>query len=342
MRNLFKSGFKSGILLTITAIVSLAALKAEAALLVASRGSNQVLRYDDQTGAFIDVFISDGVDGPAYLTYGPDGNLYVADYYSSSVLRYSPEGKFIDVFIPPGSGGLVNPETIKFGSDGNLYVSGPYDPGLQRYDGKTGAYIDTVVATVPSTGNSLFSPDFALGPDNNIYISSVFPTGGVLKYDQQTKTTSVFIPPSSSPEIPGGEAFGPDGNLYVGDFIFSNASIRKYDSKTGALLGTFVQPGSGGLSGASRLSFEPDGNLYVSSFGSNSILRYNGTTGAFVDAFVPSGSGGLNNPIGFLFTRPPVSVPEPTSDWAIFGVCAYLGASAVLKSKQKKQRSANL
>jgi streptogramin lyase len=341
MRNLYKSP----ILLTIIAVLSLTALKAEAALLVASRGSNTILRYDDKTGDFIDAFIppgSGGLDGPSYVVYGPDDNLYVADYYNSRVLRYnSKTGDFIDVFVPSDSGGLIHPETIEFGPDGDLYISGLDGNGLRRYDGKTGAFIDTVVASDPSTGNSLSSPNFTFGSNNDIYISSVFPTGGVLKYEEQTGKTSVFIPPSSSPEIPGGLTFGPDGNLYVEDFI-PNASIRRYDGKTGALIDTFVPAGSGGLSNASRLIFRPDNYLYVTSFSSNSVLRYDAKSGTFIDAFIPSGSSGLLDPIGLTFTPTPVSVPEPTSYVSILGIGAFLGANLVLKSKKKAEISQSL
>ncbi|MEZ6071761.1 MAG: hypothetical protein R3C10_16230 [Pirellulales bacterium] len=42
-------------------------------------GTNQVLRYNGTSGAFIDVFATTPVDSqPADLRFGPDGNLYVA------------------------------------------------------------------------------------------------------------------------------------------------------------------------------------------------------------------------------------------------------------------------
>jgi DNA-binding beta-propeller fold protein YncE len=66
----------------------------------------------------------------------------------------------------------------------------------------------------------------------------------------------------------------------------------------------FVSAGSGGLTKPARgSSFGPDGNLYVTSAGSNAVLRYDGHTGAFMDAFVPSGSGGLKSPVDVAFDR---------------------------------------
>src|SRR5262249_57877920 len=47
------------------------------------------------------------------------------------------------------------------------------------------------------------------------------------------------------------------------------------------------------------LAFGPDGNLYVSSYGTNSVLRYNGATGGFLGTF--ASGGGLNQPLELVF-----------------------------------------
>jgi WD40 repeat protein len=69
---------------------------------------------------------------------------------------------------------------------------------------------------------------------------------------------------------------------------------------TGALIDTFVAPGSGGLTGPTSLIFGADGNLYVSNGNSNNILRFNGATGEFIDALVTVGDE-LLEPRGLLF-----------------------------------------
>jgi uncharacterized repeat protein (TIGR01451 family) len=98
---------------------------------------------------------------------------------------------------------------------------------------------------------------------------------------------------------PEGIAVAPDGNVYIGDF--ANNSVSKY-SPDGTLIGTFIPPGSGGLSGPRALIFGPDGKLYVSSsYMDNRVLQYDGTTGAPLGAFVTNGLGGLANPHGLVF-----------------------------------------
>lgn len=65
----------------------------------------------------------------------------------------------------------------------------------------------------------------------------------------------------------------------------STHSVKRFHGLTGAFLGDFVTPGSGGLGGPQGIAFGPDGNLYVSSRDSDAVLRYNGQTGAFMGVF---------------------------------------------------------
>jgi len=119
-------------------------------LYVASNITDEVLRYNGTTGAFIDVFVSafsGGLNGPQDPVFGPDGNLYVVSGFTKEVLRYfGTTGAFINVFVSVGSGGLNTPEGLVFGSDGNLYVGGLNTDDVLRYNGTTGAFIDAFVS----------------------------------------------------------------------------------------------------------------------------------------------------------------------------------------------------
>jgi outer membrane protein assembly factor BamB len=90
-------------------------------------------------------------------------------------------------------------------------------------------------------------------------------------------------------------------DLFVASF--SSGSILRFSS-SGTLLGSFVTPGSGGLTRPAAPVFGPDGNLYVLDNGGNRVLRYNGSSGAFMDAFVPSvlgPEGSVFGPDGNLY-----------------------------------------
>jgi len=92
-------------------------------------------------------------------------------------------------------------------------------------------------------------------------------------------------------------------NLLVGSW--GTHSIRLYDGQTGAFLGDFVEPGSGGLSTPDGMDYGPDGNLYVASSDTNAILRFDGQTGDLIDVFATerlSAPGNLQfGPDGLLY-----------------------------------------
>jgi hypothetical protein len=137
----------------------------------------------------------------------------------------------------------------------------------------------------------------------NLYVGSC-ENARVLRYDAATGAfLGIFVAPGSGGlDCPWGLVFGPDGHLYVANFDddpATIASVLRYHGQTGAFLGAFVAPGSGGIDGPEGLTFGPDGNLYVAS--NNGVLRYNGSTGAFLGVFVPTGSGGLASPADVVF-----------------------------------------
>ena len=61
-------------------------------------------------------------------------------------------------------------------------------------------------------------------------------------------------------------------------------AVKKYDM-SGAYLGDFVTPGSGGLSSTEDILFHPDGSVLVTGFGNSSIKQYDGATGSFLGDF---------------------------------------------------------
>lgn len=281
-------------------------------LLVSSFNSDQVLRYDQQTGNFIKVF----AHGPVTpepgdlcfncfggLTYGPDGNLYVVSQSTHNVMRFDgTTGAFIDTFIPAESGGLLLPSFLIFGPDGKLYVSSFTDQVL-RYDGQTGDFLD-----VFAEGNGLdASFGMAFGPDDNVYVVSGR-SDQVLRYHGTTGTFIDVFAAHTSLLFPADLTFGPDDNLYVPGAGSSN--VVRFDGQSGDFIDSFVASVSNGLSSVTSLEFGPDNKLYVLDFFANQVLRYDSHTGAFIDDFIPAGSGGLNGAVALTFV--PNIAPVPT------------------------------
>jgi sugar lactone lactonase YvrE len=274
-------------------------------LYVACRFTDQVLEYDGKTGAYLGVVIPAGANpsgtnplhAPWAVTFGPDGNLYVAGVLSNNVLRYNMTTGAVDEFVS-SSAGLWHPR-IEFGPEGNLYVTNgdagpsdtsPFQDQVLRFQGPTS----------PSPGSPLPAPG---------------------------QTGAVFVPAGTaggSLDNPTDAAWGPDGNLYVASWRTN--SVNRYDATTGAYMGAFVAPGSGGLTGAAFLAFRPDGFLYVASQNDGAVYRYNATTGAFSNKVYQSpalyGAGGMAwDTNGNLF----VSLNAPTNMQARY---ARLGAAS--------------
>ena len=78
-----------------------------------------------------------------------------------------------------------------------------------------------------------------------------------------------------------------------------NNTVQKFDLKSDQHLGTAAS--GGGISLPWGVAKGPDGNLYVSGFGSHAVFRYDGSTGAFIDQFIPPQSGGLLGPGDLVF-----------------------------------------
>src|SRR5579885_711443 len=118
---------------------------ASAKLLLVSQYQNSILSYDETTGAYLGTFVPPGNGGlnlPIDLTFGPDGNLYVASYGSSSIIRYDGRtGAFLSTFVAS----IPYPSSLRFGPDGNLYVASYSDYNVYRFDGTTGAFKDIFV-----------------------------------------------------------------------------------------------------------------------------------------------------------------------------------------------------
>lgn len=283
-------------------------------LLVASWGTNQILRYDGQTGAFEGVFAEGGdLRRTNFMTMGPAGNLFVSNTPLGSmvpdqVLQYdSTSGSFLGIFA---SDGLNGPLGLDFGPDGNLYVasqpSAISSGRILKYDGLTGA-LHSVFVQFPGTLTNAVSLEF--GPDGNLY-AGIGSGGSSIRINRYDGNTGAFL----GTFFEGAYrrfTFGPDQQMYLS----VENRVEKYELETGTFLGIFAS--GGGLTNAEGLSFGPDGNLYVSNISSDSVIRFDGRTGAFIDEF--ASGGGLDIPTSLVF------IPEPSiMAYYLIGLCVVM------------------
>jgi len=98
--------------------------------------------------------------------------------------------------------------------------------------------------------------------------------------------------------------------LYIGDN--GDNTVKRFDEKTGAFLGTFVTSPAGGLNGSRGLLFDEKGNLLVVNQNvglpiNGEIDRFSGKTGASLGAVVPS-----SDPNGPYAPRGAILGPDDT------------------------------
>ncbi|MHB0960176.1 MAG: S8 family serine peptidase [Pirellulaceae bacterium] len=275
-----------------------------------------VTEGDNHLGV-IDAFV-DGLGGgslPNAMTWGPEGDLYVAYQGTEDVWRYDgATGALKGVFVPAGSGGLDGPRGMAFGPDGKLYVVSTERSSVLRYQGPNdpspGDYVDTFV--MAGSGGLDVPYRAVFGPDGNLYVTSIG-TDNILRFqgpggEAPGQFINAFVQAGSDgPVDPSGLTFGPDGNLYVVT-RGTDDSVRRYQGLSGASPGQFIDsfvPTTGVLDDSHDLTFGPDGNLYVTSGITRSVVRYQGPAGSnpgqFIDSLEQAVSGGLDTPRALSF-----------------------------------------
>jgi streptogramin lyase len=234
---------------------------------------------------------------PWGLAFGPDGNLYVANFGTGTEAIVRVQGPFsatagaVSTFVD--SGAFFD---VAFGPDGNLYAAG-HGP-VVRYDIVNGAAVGDF-----THGHDLTEVHaIAFGDDGYLYVAN---DKEIDRFDAISGDfVDVYLTRST---VLWDIAFGPDGALFIAD---SGGSILRFDrpcgrvrSVRGPMNATFATHAN---MNPLAIAFGPDGNLYVSSSDSSgsagSILRFNARTGAFIDVFVAAVDGG---PRGMAFAIGP-------------------------------------
>jgi hypothetical protein len=228
-----------------------------------------VYEFEGGTGALLKTLVAPNsqstLSGPSGITVGPDGNLYFASEFNSSVVEYSFSTQSLSTFISASQlaapGVASDPSGLAFGPDGNLYVS--LNGGEQAFSG--GA---VVRFNISSSGGQLAYTGTFVDIDNN------------------------FVQPT---EMTFGANAGDTGNLYVSDA--GTDSVVKITDAVGASpsSSTFISAGSGGLNYPSGSTWS-GGKLYVVDLGATSpfqgqVLEYN-ADGSFDTVFTQT-SGAL-------------------------------------------------
>ena len=234
-------------------------------LAVASYADSAIYEINATTGAPISTLVVPNsqsiLQGPAGMTVGPDGNLYISSQGNDSIVEYNLTTQSLSTFIPASVLGPIassngdtvfGPAGVTFGPDGDLYVA---------LSGANGT-------TAPTGPGAVVRFDI----NNN----------GGLAYSGQ----SAIIASAATLNVPGGlidptgMAFGVGASnidtLYVSDSgVGSVVAIPHAIAQTPGTMTTFVAAGSGAvghtLNYPSGLTWAANGNLEVVDLGATSL-----------------------------------------------------------------------
>lgn len=205
---------------------------------------------------------------PMDIAFGPLGDVYVAAWHNSKVLRMNPATQWVDVIAGTGGRGFAGdggpasaavfdlPSSIAVDSQGQLFIADQMNFRIRRIS------LVNVINTVVGSGVNGYCGDS--GPAINACLSN--PRGVVA--------------------MPGGKiAFDADGNLYIADT--KNNRIRRVD--TNGIITTIAGTTVGGYSGdggpaelaslnePADVAIGPDGNLYIADTNNHCVRMVDGT-----------------------------------------------------------------
>ncbi|MDP3847602.1 MAG: hypothetical protein Q8R10_14380 [Pseudomonas sp.] len=291
---------RSAVLALTAASAILFAASSHADFYISSFGTNELMRFDENSGAFLGVVAN--VNGPFASQIGFKGDLYLSSHNTGEVLRFdSITGQSKGVFIKAHEGGLTNPTAPNFGPDGKVYVGDLATNRVLRYD-SNGKFLDVFADGTTSDLNGPFMMSFDA---NTMFIASGY-TNSILRYDLKTKEfMGAFAKPGSGGlNLPVGLEFGPDGNLYASSA--NSNEILRFNGKTGEFIDKFAPAGSGGMSSPRAIRFGgANTDLYVISLNTNEVLQFDRETGAFVRAVATAKDSGMYKSRGLTFTPRP-------------------------------------
>ena len=265
-----------------------------AQLLVADRATNQILKYDVNTGASLGVLVDSSggtLSSPDGLVVTPNNHLLVSNAGSGKVSEYDvTTGQFLGYFAE----GLDQPTDIAYFNN-KVYVG---SLGPTGFDGEQ-IYVfgadGTQEASLGAGTGGFGKTGLAIGADGNLYAGSFFDSR-IVRFDLSTglpsgtnpgDTTGTFADLSGAGGGTGYLAYNNDQNiLAVGLFAFNVASVN---GSTGAVIGELI-PATNGLYFPSDVLSLPDGSILVTSLGNDNPSNGLPLGSGFIGEFAANGT----------------------------------------------------
>lgn len=199
---------------------------------VTSRGTEEVLRFNESTGAPdpAGAFIAANAGGlttPRGIVFDAAGDLIVSSKGTDQLLKFSgADGTFLSVFAANVTGGGTGPKDIALDAAGDLYVLG--DDKVHKFNGANGASLGQFVS-----GGLLNTASLEFDANGDLFVADSN-AKTVLQFDGLTGDLIETIDLDASNTGITGLAFDNAGRLNVASTA-SISEVRRYESVGSAI-----------------------------------------------------------------------------------------------------------
>lgn len=228
-----------------------------------------------------------GLTGACGIARDGSGNIYISNYNTNELLKFSPSGTLLQTIMPLQQTTLqvFQPSGLAFDVPGNVYVSSA-SKNVRVY-ASNGAYLRTIGA--PGTADGQFSNGpgkIAVDASGNTYVADLG-NNRVQVFDN----TGAFIRKVGVGLLnrPVGLAIDASGDIYVADQGNNKIQVFQNNGTFKTSFGT-AGAGNGQFGSPAGVAVDGSGNIYVADGGNNRIQVFT-NSGSFIRAFGAAGSG---------------------------------------------------
>jgi len=280
---------------------------------VSNTNTDEILRYNVNTGEFLGVFVSSenngGLKGPKDLVFDPENRyLYVSSFLTNEIFLYDTTGNYVGSV---NNELLQRPINMKFDKNGDfLFIVSSDNNKVLKFNVKINEYegkpeLEFIKAYDWSKHHPLFTNPSAVAisneSDGEFYVSSAT-QNTILWYNSMDDEFNIFVSSENNGGLKGPKdlVFDPENRyLYVSSFLTNE--IFRYNATTGEFVDKFVSSQISDLTNLKYAAIGPDG-FYLTDSEKGDILLYNLKTGTIADKpFIIRGHGGLDFPKTIIF-----------------------------------------
>ncbi|WP_300377991.1 6-bladed beta-propeller [Brachyspira sp.] len=203
---------------------------------IANTKKDKIFKYDANHNYITNIGVS-GVSngqllGPSAVTVDGEGNLYVSDTGNNRIVVFDIDGNFLYSFgrLGENEGELFSPAGIAV-NNRYIYVADMGNKRIQQFD-LNGNYIHTIKHDLFNEPRGL-----SFAKDGNLYIAD---GNKIFNYDVNASDFTIFNNSERYTVTPTSVAEGPNGDIYLTDFISGRVDVYTRKEEYYANLDVFV------------------------------------------------------------------------------------------------------